>query len=107
MSDLNESFEEVADWCERHLEGRQGWSIGMTLGAMLRAYGRLATIPPTLHGNQRAARETELNDAAEKLLSYLSTHWLADHDLRERFVDPLPGLTNFMYDTGRLTPPQA
>ena len=45
MDNLKASFEDVADWCEKHLEDKQGREIGMTFGAMLRAYGRMATLP--------------------------------------------------------------
>jgi len=45
MHKLKESFEDVADWCEKHLEDEQGREIGMTFGATLRAYGRLARLP--------------------------------------------------------------
>ena len=37
MDNLKTSFEEVADWCEKHLEDKQGREIGMTFGAMLRS----------------------------------------------------------------------
>jgi hypothetical protein len=52
MNNLKDSFEDVADWCEEHLEGQRGREIGMTFGAMLRAYGRLANLPSRLHGEQ-------------------------------------------------------
>ena len=32
MDNLKESFEEVADWCEKHLEEHRGQEIGMTFG---------------------------------------------------------------------------
>jgi hypothetical protein len=67
MDNLKASFEGVADWCEKHLEDKQGREIGMTFGAMLRAYGRLATLPSRLHGEQRTAKERQLNAKAEEL----------------------------------------
>ncbi len=44
MGNLRQEFEDVADWCERHLEGRRGREVGMLFGTVLRAYGRLATL---------------------------------------------------------------
>ena len=43
METLKASFEDVADWCEKHLEDQHGREIGMTFGAMLRAYGATHT----------------------------------------------------------------
>jgi hypothetical protein len=45
MNHLKELFEEVADWCEKHLENKRGREIGKTFGAILRTYGHLATLP--------------------------------------------------------------
>ena len=36
MDHLEVAFEDVADWCENHLESQRGPEIGMTFGAMLR-----------------------------------------------------------------------
>jgi hypothetical protein len=55
METLKSSFEDVADWCEMHLEAQRGREIGMTFGAAIRAYGRLAALPSRLHGEERAA----------------------------------------------------
>lgn len=42
METLKSSFEDVADWCERHLETQRGREIGMTFGrdTGLRSPGR-------------------------------------------------------------------
>ena len=76
MDHLKESFEDVADWCEKHLEEQRGREIGMTFGAMLRAYGRLARLPYRLEGEHRADAQRELNDKAEELLLDLSKRFL-------------------------------
>jgi hypothetical protein len=68
MDNLKASFEDVADWCEKYLEDKRGQEIAMTFGAVLRAYGRLATLPARLSGGDRAAKEQALNAKAEKLL---------------------------------------
>jgi hypothetical protein len=99
MSDLKESFEDVADWCEKHLEAKWGQEIGMTFGAMLRFYGRLATLPPKLRGEQRVAREQDLTANAEKLLSILSMRCLMAFEERDKpkyeMLDPN---TNYTFD---------
>lgn len=56
MNDVKVAFEDVADWCERHLEDQRGREIGMTFGAMLRAYGRLASLPSRQHGDDARPR---------------------------------------------------
>src|ERR1043166_2096299 len=100
MDNLKASFEEVADWCEKHLEDKQGREIGMTFGAMLRAYGRLATLPSRLHGEQRAAKERQLNAKAEELLFELSTRFFVAHESKPKIVDAVSMRTNMTYDTG-------
>ncbi len=103
MGNLKDEFEDVADWCERHLEGERGREIGMTFGAMLRSFGRLATLPARLEGDERAAEEQELNARAEKLLMELSTRFLVAYgwvDNRSRLVEPISVRTNMTYDTG-------
>ena len=101
MDSLKTSFEEVADWCEKHLEDKQGREIGMTFGAVIRAYGRLATLPSRLHGEQRAAKERELNAKAEELLFELSTRFFAAHESKKpKSVEAVAMRTNMTYDTG-------
>jgi hypothetical protein len=100
MNSLNGSFEDVADWCEKHLEIQRGREIGMTFGAMLRAYGRLATLPSGLHGDQRALKERQLNAKAERLLWELSTRFLMAYEIESKIVNPISVSTNMIYDTG-------
>lgn len=103
MESMKAGFEDVADWCERHLEDQRGREIGMTFGAMLRAYGRLATLPARMEGEQRTARERELNAKAEELLMELSTRFLVAYgwlENRSKIVEPISMRTNMTYDTG-------
>lgn len=103
MNNLKASFEDVADWCERHLEDQRGREIGMTFGAMLRAYGRLATLPSRLQGEQRSSKDRELNAKAEGFLMELSTRFLVAYGWMERHskvVEPISMHTNMTYDTG-------
>ena len=102
MDNLKESFEEVADWCEKHLEQQRGPEIGMTFGAMLRAYGRLARRPYRLEGEKRAEAQRELNAKAEELLLKLSCRIVAACGGGERIkpVEPMSIRTNMTYDPG-------
>ena len=106
MDNLKESFEDVADWCEKHLEQQRGPEIGMTIGAMLRAYGRLARLPYRLEGEQRAEAQRELNAKAEELLLKRSSRFLVACGGVERNkpVEPTSIRTNMTYDPG--PPPQ-
>ncbi len=101
MDQLKESFEGVADWCEKHLEEQRGPEIGMTFGAMIRAYGRLARTPNRLEGEHRAAAQRELNAKAEELLLKLSRRILAASYQVENLskpVEPMSIRTNMTYD---------
>jgi hypothetical protein len=100
MDTLKSSFEDVADWCEKHLEAQRGIEIGMTFGAMLRAYGRLATLPTGLSVKQRAARERELTAKAEKLLFRFSTAFYVSYSgTNYEVIEDYSGhRTNYMYD---------
>lgn len=103
MDSLKASFEDVADWCEKQLEDQRGREVGMTFGAMLRAYGRLATLSSRLHGEQRASKERELNTKAEELLMELSTRFLVAYgwvENRSKIVDPMSMRTGMIYDNG-------
>src|SRR5688572_29653019 len=101
MDNLKASFEDVADWCEKHLEETRGREIGMTFGAMLRAYGRLATLPARLSGGERIAKERELNAKAEELLFDFSTRFFVAYESsKPRIVEPMSMRTNMTYDTG-------
>jgi hypothetical protein len=104
MDNLKDSFEDVADWCEKHLEKRRGREIGMIFGAMLRAYGRLATPPSRLHGEGRVARERELNDRAEGFLLELSARSLevpGPVETTTYVYEETFRRTNMTYDTGQ------
>jgi hypothetical protein len=101
MDNLKASFEDVADWCEKHLEEKRGREIGMTFGGVLRAYGRLATLSSRLHGEEQFAKE--LNAEAEELLMRLSMRFFIAYSRNEnwnRLIDPAPMCTNMTYDTG-------
>ena len=101
MGDLKTAFEDVAEWCERHLEGERGREIGMTFGAVLRAYGRLATLPARPPGEERPDRERELNADAEELLFRLAVRFfLARQPVKCQPVEPLSMRTNMTYDPG-------
>ena len=103
METLKSSFEDVANWCETHLEAQRGREIGMTFGAVIRAYGRLAALPSRLQGEKRAARMQGLNAKAEELLLDLSKRFLVAYgwvEPRTRIVDPKSMRTNMIYDTG-------
>jgi hypothetical protein len=104
MNSLQQSFEDVADWCERHLEAQKGRAIGMTFGGMLRAYGRLATMRDGADRrgkvDQRRLQETK----AETMLLILSSRIVAAHsylkDPDKRMAQPASMRTNMIYDTG-------
>ena len=101
MDNLKASFEDVADWCEMQLEEKRGREIGMTFGAMLRAYGRLATLPARPSGDDRAAKEHQLNAKAEELLFHFSTRFFVAYESsKPRIVEPISMRTNMTYDTG-------
>jgi hypothetical protein len=104
MNSLQQSFEDVADWCERHLEAQKGRELGMTFGTMLRAYGRLATMRdgPDRHCDvdRRRLQETK----AEALLLILSSRIVAAHsylkDPDKKLAQLASMRTNMIYDTG-------
>ena len=104
MSNLKVSFENVAEWCERHLEDQRGREIGMTFGTMLRVYGRLATLSSRLDGEQRTVRIRQLNANAEKLLMELSKKFLVAYGYvqseKSKLVEPMSVRTNMIYDPG-------
>lgn len=103
MDNLKAAFEDVADWCEKHLESQRGREIGMTLGAMLRAYGRLACLPPGMPEDQRLAQERQLNAKAEELLLEVSTRFLVAYgwvEKRNKHVEPMSTRNNMIYDPG-------
>ncbi len=81
MTALKDSFEDVADWCERHLEEYHGREIGMTFGAMLRAYGQLAT----MHSD--TGKQVMVQATAEQLLVAMSTYLLTRESRAEQVID--------------------
>ena len=102
MDNLKESFEDVSEWCEKHLEQQRGPEIGMTFGAMLRAYGRLARLPYRLEGEKRVEKQRELNARAEEFLLKLSKRIVVTCGGGERNepVEPTSFRTNMTYDPG-------
>jgi hypothetical protein len=75
----------------------------MTFGAMLRAYGRLATFSSRLPGDQRAAKKRQLNANAEELLQGLSARLIAAKTQaasKTKLLQPTSMCTNMIYDTG-------
>ncbi|MFO0814072.1 MAG: hypothetical protein U0796_12675 [Gemmatales bacterium] len=99
------AFEDVADWCERYLEGVRGREIGMTFGAMLRAYGKLAVDSGIIDTEQQAFTDKELNARAEELLLALSARFIVAHGWLSKLskpVEPTSMRTNYTYDTGPL-----
>lgn len=102
MNSLRDSFEEVAEWCERHLEAQKGREIGMTFGVLLRAYGRLAVMP----GDPEGPKHREADRKAEKLLlnliDQLSPKFTYGHanDHGMKMAEAKSIATNFTYDTG-------
>ena len=104
MSNLKVSFENVADWCERHLEDQRGREIGMTFGTMLRVYGRLATLSSRLPVEQRTVKTKELNAKAEELLMELSKRFIVAYGYEDsktrKVVEPSSVRTNMTYDPG-------
>ena len=104
MNNLQDSFEDVADWCERHLEIQRGREIGMTFGAMLQAYGRLATMPHDPDDPANVRRRRKANEKAEKLLLILSTRFIMAlgkaEPRRKKLAEPESMRTNMTYDPG-------
>lgn len=103
MGHLKEAFEDVADWCEKHLESQRGREIGMTFGAMLRAYGGLAKLQQRHEDEYQVAAHRELNAKAEKLLMDLSRRFLVANRKIEVGCEPLKPTSsraNMTYDPG-------
>lgn len=104
MNLLREAFEDVADWCERHLEAHRGREIGMTFGAMLRAFGRLAAIPDDADDPEDFARRRQMHAKAEELLLALSTRFIVASGYLEsrsrKLAEPTSFRTNMTYDPG-------
>ena len=99
MAPLNASFEEVADWCERHLEATRGL-VGMTFGSAMRAYGQLAT--KTEH--PCGAQGIMLSKQADEILLDFCRRFLVAYGWYEersnRLAKPRMQSTNMTYDPG-------
>jgi hypothetical protein len=93
MDNPQRAFDDVADWCERHLEGRQGLEVGMTFGSLLRTYGRLASLPSRPDGEPPTPEERDLNAQADALLTPLSNRGRCGP------LECLSVRTNMTYDT--------
>lgn len=104
MPHLNESFEAVAEWCERHLETTRGREVGMTFGAAVRAFGQLATKPAHLLDDQEAVERRLLNEKAEEFLLNFCRRFIVAYgwyeDKSKRLVDAGVQSTNVTYDPG-------
>lgn len=99
MQHLIDTFEEVADWCERHLEATRGREIGMTFGAAIRAYGHPATKPEQLAGDQGKA----LDQKADEILLDFSKRFLVAYGWYEgkpNLLDATVQSTNVTCDPG-------
>ena len=98
---MKESFTQVADFCERHLEATRGREIGMTFGAAIQALGRVADHPSNASDPERRW----LNDRAEELLLEFSKRFLVAYGWVEsnkiKPVEPMSMITNMTYDSGR------
>ena len=97
---MKESFDEVADFCERHLEATRGREIGMTLGAAIQALGRLSAHP----GDEDDAEWRQMKERADELLLEFSKRfivaygWVGDDKIKP--VEPMSMRTNMIYDPG-------
>ena len=104
MTIQNESFEAVADWSERHLETTRGREIGMTFGAAVRAYGRLATKTAHLLDEHDALEQKMLNEKAEEILLDFCRRFIVAYgwcdDKSKRLAEPSGPSTNMTYDPG-------
>lgn len=103
MNNLKSSFDDVADWMERYLESQRGLKVGMTFGALLRVYGRLAALADDQTGT---AEERELTVKALCLLASLSGHLNKTNyrsDRRIELAQPISMRTNMIYDPGPQT----
>jgi hypothetical protein len=97
---MKQSFEQVADFCERHLEATRGREIGMTLGAAISALGLIAAHP----GDEDDAEWRQLNEQADELLLEFSKRFIIDYgyvrDDKIEPVEPMTMRTNMIYDPG-------
>lgn len=100
MHPTPESFEQVADFCERHVEANRGREIGMTFGAAIQALGRLAEHP----GDDDDPEWRQLKERADELLLEFSKRFIVDFgwvvDDKIKPVEPTSMRTNLIYDLG-------
>jgi len=100
MHPTQQSFQEVADFCERHLETARGREIGMTFGAAINALGRLADHP----SDDDDPEWRQLNDRADELLLEFPKRFIVDYgwvgDGKIKPVEPMSMRTNMIYDRG-------
>lgn len=76
----------------------------MSFGAMLRAYGRLASMPDDKDDAALVRRRRKANEKAEELLLMLSTRFIVAFGYPEprwkKLVEPTNMRTNMTYDPG-------
>lgn len=91
-------FEQVADFCEQHLDATRGPEIGMTFGAVIHALGRLAA-----HPGEDDPEWRRLNDRTEELLMEFSKRfiiaygWVGDDKIEQ--AEPMSMRNNMTYDS--------
>jgi hypothetical protein len=94
-------FEQVADFCERHLEATRGREIGMTFGAAIQALGRLSAHP----GDENDPEWCRLKERGEELLLEFSKRFIVDYgwvgDDKTKPMEPTSMNTNMTYDPGK------
>jgi hypothetical protein len=73
MTNLQSSFNDVADWTKQNLEPQRGQTVGMTFASLLLVYGRLAILPT---GQTGTPEELELTARSVVLLAALHAHYL-------------------------------
>ena len=100
MIPTQQSFEEVAEFCERHLESTRGLEVGMTFGTAIQVLGRLAAHP----GIEDDAEWVRLKERADELLLEFSKRFIVDYGWvgdRMKPVEPTTMRTNMIYDPGK------
>lgn len=106
MHPTQQSFEQVADFCERHLETTRGREIGMTFGATIQALGRLAAD----RGDDDDPEWRQLKERADELLLEFSKRfivaygWVGDDKIKP--VEPTSMKANMIYDPGKSDGPE-
>jgi hypothetical protein len=100
MNNLKSSFDDVADWCETHLEDQYGPEVGMTFGTLLRCFGRMAASSSGREDSQRGGAHRQQDAKAEKLLWQFSTRFLVAFGPTnsKTIMEPTSMRTNMTYD---------